>query len=161
MTRQKQSLSQRLKNAALVLLILPFVPLLLLLVIAALVFHLLYRIVLYLLVWSLWLPRGKDVLFVYSDSPIWHEYMATQVLPLVQERAVVLNWSERKKWRRRSLPVAVFWHFGGEREFNPMVVLFRPLRSARVFRFWSAFKDWKRGYREPAYRLRQDLFSIL
>jgi hypothetical protein len=158
MTQQKQSFSQKLKNAALLVL---FLSLVLPLALVAIVLHLLYRITLYLLVWALWLPRGKDILFVYSNSPIWNEYMATEVLPLVQERAVVLNWSERKTWRRWSLEVAVFRHFGGAREFNPLVVLFRPVRLARVFRFWSVFQDWKRGYKEPAERLRQELLSVL
>ena len=158
MSRQKQPFSQRLKNTVLVILFLPaVVPL----ASVAIVLLLLYKATLYLLIWVLWLPRGKDVLFVYSDSPIWHEYMATEILPLVQERAVVLNWSERKKWRRWSLGVAVFHHFGGGREFNPLVVLFRPVRLARVFRFWSAFKDWKQGCREPVERLRQDLLIAL
>jgi hypothetical protein len=107
------------------------------------------------------LPRGKDILFVYSDSPIWHDYMATQVLPLVQERSVVLNWSERKKWSRWSLGVALFHHFGGASDFNPLVVFFQPLRLARVFRFWSAFGDWKRGCKKPVERLRQQLFASL
>lgn len=158
MNWQKQSFSQRLKNAVLVVLFLPFV---LPLVLLAIVLHILYRITLYLLVWVIWLPRGKDILFVYSDSPIWHDYMATEILPLVQDRAVVLNWSERKKWHRWRLGVAVFHHFAGGREFNPLVMLFRPVRLARVFRFWSAFKDWKRGYREPVDRLRQDLLNAL
>ena len=158
MNWQKQSFSQRLENAVLVVLFLPFVlPLALL----AIVLHILYKITLYLLVWVIWLPRGKDILFVYSDSPIWRDYMATEILPLVQDRAVVLNWSERKKWRRWRLGVAVFHHFAGVREFNPLVMLFRPVRLARVFRFWSAFKDWKRGYREPVNRLRQDLLNAL
>jgi hypothetical protein len=151
MTRQKLTFSQRLKNGALVVVVLPFV---LPLALVAIALHLLYRIVLYLLVWTLWLPRGKDILFVYSD-------METQVLPLVQERAVVLNWSDRKKWMTWSLGVAAFRHFGGLREFNPLVVLFRPVRSARVFRFWSPFKDLKRGYNAPVERLRQDLLSAL
>ena len=149
MNRQRQTLSRRLKNAVLIILFLPFV---LPLALVAIVLHLLYKTTLYLLVWTLWLPRGKDILFVYSDSPIWRDYMTSEVLPLVHERAVVLNWSERKKWERWSLGVAVFRHFGG-REFNPLVVLFRPFRLARVFRFWSAFKDWKHGYREPVERL--------
>ncbi len=158
MNWQKQSFSQRLKNAVLVVLFLPFVlPLALL----AIVLHILYKITLYLLVWVIWLPRGKDILFVYSDSPIWRDYMATEILPLVQDRAVVLNWSERKKWRRWRLGVAVFHHFAGVREFNPLVMVFRPVRLARVFRFWSAFKDWKRGYREPVDKLRQDLLNVL
>jgi hypothetical protein len=63
------------------------------------------------------------VLLVYSDSPIWQEYITTQVLPLVRERAVVLNWSVRKKWSRSSLAFAVFHHFGGASDFNPLVVL--------------------------------------
>lgn len=158
MTRQKQPTSRRLGNAVLVVVLLPLVLPLALFAVAS---HFAYRALLYLLVWALWLPRGKDILFVYSDSPIRHEYMATQVLPLVQERAVVLNWSERKKWSRWSLGVAVFHHFGGAGDFNPLVVLFQPLRLARVFRFWSAFKDWKRGYKEPVERLRQELFVSL
>ena len=158
MSRAKQSLSQRVANAVLVVLSLPLVLPLALITIAL---HLLYRITLYFLVWALWLPRGKDILFVYSDSPISHEYMATQVLPLVQERAVVLNWSERRGWGRWSLDVAVFRHFGGGREFSPLVILFRPVRRARVFRFWPAFNDWKRGRKEPVERLRQDLLISL
>ena len=98
---------------------------------------------------------------VYSDSPIWHEYMTTQVLPLVQERAVVLNWSERTKWSRWSLAVAVFHHFGGAGDFNPLVLFFKPLRMASIYRFWSAFKDWKRGYKEPVERLTQALVASL
>ncbi len=158
MTRQKHPLFRRLRQGVLIVVLL---PLILPLALFAVANHLLYRALLYLLVWALWLPRGKDILFVYSDSPIWHEYMATQILPLVQERAVILNWSQRKKWSRWSLGVAVFHHFGGAGDFNPLVVLFQPLRSARLFRFWSAFKDWKRGYKEPVERLRQELFASL
>ncbi len=158
MTRQKHPVLRRLGQAILIVALLPFVLPLALFAIAN---HLVYRALLYLLVWALWLPKGKDILFVYSDSPIWHEYMATQVLPLVRDRCVVLNWSERKKWSRWSLGVAVFHHFGGAGDFNPFVVLFQPLRAARISRFWSAFKDWKRGYKEPVDRLRQELTASL
>ena len=158
MNRQKEPLLKKLLRAALVVLLLPLVlPLALITISLAL----LYRGALYLLVWLLWLPKGKDILFVYSDSPIWHEYMTTEILPLVERRAVVLNWSERNKWSPWSLGVAVFHSFGRSRDFNPLVVLFRPLRRARTFRFWAAFKDWKRGYQEPVKRLRQELLSAL
>jgi hypothetical protein len=158
MGRQKESLFRQLWKAALVVVLLPLVlPLSLI----SLTLYGAHRIALYLLVWVLWLPKGIDILVVYSDSPIWHEYMATQVLPLVQHRAIVLNWSERNRWPRFSLRTHVFQCFGGKREFNPLVVLFRPFHRARTFRFWSPFKDWKRGYREPVERLRQELFSAL
>jgi hypothetical protein len=114
----------------------------------ALTLGLAHRAALYALVWTLWLPKGRDILFVYSDSPIWHEYMTTQILPLVQSRAVVLNWSERKLWPWLSLAVSVFHSFGGGREFNPLVIIFRPFARAKLFRFWQPFQDWKRGYRD-------------
>lgn len=155
--RQKQTLRQRFKHSVPLLLL----PVILPLALMAVVLFFVYRITLYLLIWALWLPRGKDILVVSSDSPIWHEYMAAEVLPLLQERAVVLNWSERLKWPKWSLGVAVFRHFGGSRDFNPLVVLFRPIRSARLFRFWPAFRDWRHGDREPVKRLRQELLDAL
>jgi len=158
MTRQKQSFSRRIGQVSLIVVLLSFiVPL----GIFAIVSHLFYRALLYVLVWVLWLPKGKDVLLVYSDSPIWGEYVITQILPLVHERAVVLNWSERKKWSRWSLGVAVFHHFGGAGDFNPLVVFFRPLRLVRIYRFWSAFKDWKRGHKEHVERLTREIAASL
>ena len=116
---------------------------------------------LYLLIWLVWLPRGKDVLYVSSDSPIWQEYMAEHVLPLVHHRAVILNWSEREKWSSWSFSVRVFRAFGGSREFNPMVVVFRPLQRARHFRFLKAFKAWKTGDPRQVEQLRRELVSFL
>jgi hypothetical protein len=158
MSRQKISLGHRVLMASITVVLLPvIVPLGL----AVLVLYGLHRIALYALVWLLWLPSGKDVLLVYSDSPIWRDYMTTQVIPSVQDRAIILNWSERSQWPKWSLSIHVFRTFGGGRDFNPMVAVFRPFRRARVFRFWSAFKDWKRGNTEPVTRLREELLLIL
>jgi hypothetical protein len=138
-----------------------FLPVLLPLTLVALALFVVHRCALYILVWGLWVPRGKDILFVYSDSPVWHEYMTSQILPLVEERAVVLNWSERKKWKKWSLAVQVFHSFGGGYEFNPLILLFHPFRHVRQFRFWSAFKDCKRGYTGPLERVHQELICAL
>jgi hypothetical protein len=88
MTRRKQPFLRKLGQGILVVVLLPLVLPLALFAVAN---HLIYRALLYLLVWALWLPRGKDILFVYSDSPIWHDYMATQVLPLVQRQNFFLD----------------------------------------------------------------------
>lgn len=89
--QRKQTSRQWLENSVRLLLL----PVILPVAVVAFGLFFLYRITLYLLIWTLWLPRGKDILLVYSDSPIWQGYMASEVLPLVQERAVVLNWSQR------------------------------------------------------------------
>ena len=145
--------------AALVILI--ALPIWLPFLVIALFLFLLHRVALHVLIWVCWLPRGKNVLLVYSDSPIWHEYMTNQVLPLVKNRAIVLNWSERKKWPRWSLAAQAFWSFGGGNAFNPLVVVFRPTRPAKVFRFWAAFKDWKHGRTESVEAIRRQMLAYL
>lgn len=138
-----------------------FLPVIVPLVTLALLLSFLNRVIVYLLVWICWLLIGKDVLYVSSESPIWKEYMETEILPLVAERAILLNWSARTKWRRWSLTVRVFRTFGGEHDFNPIVVLFRPLRRATIFRFLPAFEKLKRGNRADLDRLRRDLVEAL
>src|SRR6185503_18999997 len=95
-----------------VALFIPFAPLLLLVVVLWLVFFLASTVFLHIAVWSWWCIRGRDILFVYSDSPIWHDYIEEQVLPPLGERAVVLNWSQRTRWRF-SLSRMAFYLFGG------------------------------------------------
>jgi hypothetical protein len=129
--------------------------------IVGLILHFLNKVVVYMLVWLWWLPRGKDVLYVSSDSPIWKEYMETEVFPLVAERAIVLSWSARSKWPKWSFAVRVFRTFGRGRDYNPMVVLFRLFRRARIFRFLTAFKERKHGNSASVEQLRRDLTQAL
>jgi hypothetical protein len=84
-----------------------FFPLVIVVVIAALALDLLQGLFLYLAVWCCWCARGSYVLLIYSHSPMWRDYVEDQILPRLGERAVVLNWSSRKRWRR-TLPVLVF-----------------------------------------------------
>lgn len=128
-----------------IVLFIVFSPILLPLLLVSFVAFTIYKSILYLMVWILWIPRGKDVLVVYSNSPIWHDYFSNEIIPLVKDRAVILNWSQRKEWRNWTLETNLFRTFAGRTHFNPMVMVFRPLRSAKRFRFWEPFKYWKRG----------------
>jgi hypothetical protein len=132
-------------------------------ILLALALYFLYSLALYLLVTALWLPRGKDMLFVYSNSPNWQDYIEANLLPAVRDRSVVLNWSERSQWRKSHgfLAVACFHHFGAQRDFNPMAVVFRRFRRAKVFRFFRAFKDWKHGNGAALEYLQQEMFEYL
>lgn len=137
-----------------------FAPLLLVVVVLWLAFFLVYTIFLHVAVWSWWCVRGRDILFVYSDSPIWHDYIEKQVLPRLGERAVVLNWSQRRGWRF-SLARMVFYHFGGRRAFNPLAVIFRPFRRTRTFRFYQPFRDFKHGHPEALHRMESKFFELI
>lgn len=158
MSRKPESIGRNVAKLVFVLLLL---PVLLPLAIIGLILHLLNKAFVYLLVWTWWLPRGKDVLYVSSDSTIWKEYMETEIFPLVARRAVVLSWSARSKWPKWCFAVRVFRTFGRSRDFNPMVVLFRPFRAASVFRFLPAFREWKHGNTTRVEELRHDLMQAL
>src|SRR5688500_4306295 len=140
--------------------IIVFSPAILLLVLGVLALFVLTCICLHILIWPLWCLRGRDILFVYSDSPISHDYIEQRLLPPIRHRAIALNWSQRKRWRI-SLARAAFHHFGGYREFNPLAVVFRPLRRTRKFRFWQPFRDFKHGRSEALRKMENDLFDLI
>jgi hypothetical protein len=122
--------------------------------------YLLWSIALHLAIWLYWCGRSRDTLFVYSDSPIWHDYIEQQILPRLGARAVVLNWSQQKSWKS-SLATQAFRHFGGHREFNPMAVVFRPFHLTRTFRFWKPFQEYKRGRPQALENIEAEFFTSL
>jgi hypothetical protein len=94
-----------------------------------------------------WRAKGKDLLLVYSNSPHWQQYVEQVWLPRWGHRAVVLNWSERAKWKRPFPPeVTLFRAFGGREEFNPLAIVV-PSKGGhpKIVRFWLAFRDYKHG----------------
>ncbi len=159
MTTQRQSnafgrLASIFLLTVVVVLVLPFA-------IATLIAMAIYGVGLSVVVWLTWCTRGIDTLVVYSDSPNWHDYMVESVIPRLHGRSVVINWSERRSWKWHSLSVAVFRFFGGNREFNPMVVVLRPFAIPRTFRFWQSFRDRKHGNASSIHDVERRLYTYL
>src|SRR5262245_24273731 len=136
-------------------LLIPLSPLIIAILILALVNWLALRIAL-LVAWGL---RGRSVLFIYSNSPIWHDRIRARILPRLPSTAVVLNWSERARWPRFSLWLWAFYVYGGRREFNPLGIIVRPFGRARVFRFWRPFREFKHGKSEDLEALEEQFLS--
>jgi len=118
--------------------------------------YLLWGAILYIAIWLTW--REQFVIFVYSNSPIWKEYIEKEILPQLQDREIILNWSERKNWKN-SLAVLAFRYFGGYKNFNPMGMIFRPFRLVKTYRFFEAFQEFKHGDPKRVETLRKDLFG--
>jgi hypothetical protein len=154
----KTKSERRLADAVGLLMLVIFLPIILPLLIVALTFHLLAGLFLYPAIWLCWCLRGRFVLFVYSNSPIWQEYFEENILPRLGERAIVLNWSDRSRWKR-TLAVLAFRYFGGYRQFNPMALVFRPFRFARQFRFFESFREFKHGKPEAVLKMQNELFA--
>jgi hypothetical protein len=120
--------------------------------------YLLWGTMLCMAIWLTW--KKQRVLFVYSDSPIWKDYIEREILPYIQDRAVILNWSERRQWKN-SLAVSAFRYFGGHKNFNPMGIVFRPFHSVKMYRFFEAFKEFKHGDAKRVEEIKNELFEIL
>lgn len=118
--------------------------------------YFLWGAILYLTIWLT--SKRQFVVFVYSDSPTWKDYIEREILPYLQNRAVILNWSERRNWKN-SLAVLAFRYFGGHRNFNPMGMVFRPFRFVRTYRFFEAFKEFKHGDTRNVEKLKKELLD--
>lgn len=104
----------------------------------------------------------KRALLVYSNSPVWKDYIDTQWLPRLSETVEILNWSERRQWSSSDPLVRLFRTCVGEREdFNPSVVLLRDRGAPLVFRFYPAFRNAKHGNRDGLHRLERELFAAI
>ena len=136
------------------------IPILIPVAAIALAIWLAWATLLLTIVWVAWRARGRYALVVYSDSPIWHDYFSTRVLPELGPRAVVLNWSARRKWDT-SLAVLLFKTFGGGREFNPLALVFAPARWPRRFKFYKAFQSFKKGRVDEVETVRREFFDAL
>ena len=107
--------------------------------------RLIHIAVLYALVWTWWIGKARArVPFVY-DSPNWKEYIEANILPAPPVNTVVLKWSRRVSWPTFSLSARLFRCFAGERDFNPIGLVFERFDVVKRYRFHQAFLDRKHG----------------
>jgi hypothetical protein len=152
----------RLKNIAVLILVALFLPLLLVYVAAYLLWHLAWGAILRVWFWRVHASRGRPILFVYSESPNWQPYIEAKILPRIRDRAVILNWSQRRLWSSTSPWEVRFFHrFAGDREFNPLALVYSAHGRVRAIRFHQAFLDFKHGKESALRAAEAELFSLV
>src|SRR3990172_9682677 len=115
---------KRLKQIGMVALVAVLLPLILVYVAIYLLWWMAWGLVLRFWFWRTHAKHGRPVLFVYSDSPNWRAYIDEHILPRIEGRAVVLNWSQRNEWTARMPWEARFFHwFAGPKHFNPLALV--------------------------------------
>ncbi len=139
-------------------------PIVLPICLVGLYWRLLFRPVIYLLVWGLWWPRGVFVLFVYPNVEPYSDRFRSVILPVIRDSAEVLAWPdfEPRHWRR-SIAVAAYRQFVGG-TFVPMAVVFRPFRRAKRFSFsplWEEVRRGKAGAWEALEAMERDFFNCI
>lgn len=106
--------------------------------------------------------KGQRILFVYSDSSIWKDYIETNILPRIASHSIVLNWSKRREWgSRMQLESKLFEQWAGPGEFLPVAILFSPMGKAIAFRLWELSGKAKHGKARVSKEAEQALFETV
>ena len=88
--------------------------------------------------------KGKFILFVYSDSSNWKDYIETKILPQIETRSIVLNWSKRGEWKpRMSYETKLFNYWAGTVEFTPTALILPLFGKVKIIRLWQPNKHAK------------------
>ena len=112
--------------------------------------------------WLRYRRKGKRILFVYSDSSIWKDYIEKNILPRIESRSVVLNWSKRREWgSQMQLETRLFEQWAGPDPFVPFAILFSPIGRARTYRLWEPSENPKRGKVRVSREAEQALFETV
>ncbi len=103
--------------------------------------------------------HGRFVVFVYSESPHWKEYIEANILPHLEPHVITLNWSQRREWRSRNpFAAQILNEWAGAADFNPMALVFSP-EGVKDVRFVQAFRDFKHGKITLLKQTEQVLFA--
>jgi len=152
--KKTQDKLKDLLEAVTFLMILPFIFLYMIL-------KFLYSLWLRLSFYCKWIKKGKNIIFVYSDSPHWKTYVEDNILPKLESQYITLKWSKRSHYRNNSLESRIFYHWGGYNDYNPMAIIFISFFNIKTVRFYKAFKDYKHGKDKLLNEKIQELFDIV
>ena len=109
-----------------------------------------------------WGSEGKTILFVYSESPNWKDYIEREIIPKLSPYAVSLNYSRRAEWKHKKPLEAKIWkQWSGAREFNPMAIVIPDRGKVKTVRFHQAFRDYKHGKDHLLRQKEVELFSLI
>ena len=88
--------------------------------------------------------KGKRILFVYSDSSNWKNYIETNILPRIEAHSIILNLSKRREWgSQMQLETKLFNQLAGPGKFIPVAIVFSPIGKTRTFRLWQLSENSK------------------
>jgi hypothetical protein len=106
--------------------------------------------------------KGRVILFVYSDSSNWKDYIEAKILPSLEGRSVVLNWSKRREWESSmQFEERLFNQWAGSKEFTPTAILFPLMGKVRVFQLFQPSNNPKHGRDKVSKEAEQSLLAAV
>lgn len=106
-----------------------------------------------------WFPKGKYVFFLYSSRKKWEKYFKNELIPKIQDKSTIWNWSTRHQdgWYRDRFAPKILSLYRPDQHFCPLAVVFSPSGAIRIFAFYLPYvKMIKSG--SPDYKKFEEEF---
>ncbi len=126
-----------LKVLILISIIIFIIPILVYMLILELSYRIIFRIRI--------ITNGKRIIFVTSNSPIWHDYLENRWVNRITKYAYIVNWSERNQWNNSQWEIRMFRHWGGDRDMVPIIIFYENFFHIQKFRLYKPFIEYKHG----------------
>jgi hypothetical protein len=121
----------------------------------------LYGSLLCTLAWFAWMKPDRDIIVAHSGDS--SEEWMSRIHPLVDGRAVFLDYDERKSSRQGPLTGWLFYCFGPQPmtgsfmpQYLPAVIVFRKFRRPKTFSFGQLSRERATQFRDLVAQLAHD-----
>lgn len=112
-----------------------------------------------------WFPKGKYGFFIYSSSRKWENYFEQELIPKIQSKVIVWNWSTRLQhvWSNDLLEAKALKLFQTSRYYYPVAIVFLPSGKVKIFDFYVPYiKMLKSQNENQDYKnLEKDFIELL
>ena len=107
--------------------------------------------------------HGKTLIFVTSEDPSWQPYIAANIIPRIEDQAIILDYKNRPSWHHtRYLEFRAFKKWAeADRDYNPVAIVFRAFGRVECVRFFKAFKEYNDGRGMKLNEAEERLFTLL
>ena len=110
-----------------------------------------------------WFSKGRHIFFLYSDSKKWKEYFEQKLVPKIQDKAVIWNWSTRQKdgWNENLIEAKIMSLFRPMGFFYPMAVVFLPSGDVKIFQFYLPYVNKIKSGKDDYNKMEKEFLALV
>ncbi len=109
-----------------------------------------------------WFSKNQHIFFLYSDSKKWKDYFEKEIIPKIQSKASVWNWSTRQKdgWNNNSIEAKILKLYRPIGFFYPMAFVILPSGQIKIFQFYQSYVKMLKSGNEEYKRLEKEFLKL-
>lgn len=109
-----------------------------------------------------WFPKGKYIFFLYSDSKKWKDYFENELVPKIQGKASVWNWSTRQKdgWNDDIIEAKILKPYKLLGYFYPMAIVFLPSGEVKTFQFYTPYVNMLKSGKDEYNKMEKEFLAL-